>query len=258
MEITKIEEQRLWKLYGVDFAAAATSSAMVSPFIAVVDRAIIENVNGKTPLGKGIVQGFKTIITRPLEFAGSTQFRLVFGLYFGTYLTANVVDTANERLGITGTTAAWYKFIATSVMNMGVCIYKDRTFTRMFGVTTTRALPKFTYLCFAARDSMTVAASFNAPVYFASWLQENYSLDQRDSKVTAQLACPALVQFISTPIHLLGLDLYNRPNATSNQRVGLIRKEYFKSALARVGRIGPAFGIGGVGNTYFRGFRKYI
>lgn len=40
MEITKTEQQRLWKLYGVDFAAAATSSAMVSPFIAVVDRSV--------------------------------------------------------------------------------------------------------------------------------------------------------------------------------------------------------------------------
>ena len=164
----------------------------------------------------------------------------------------------NERLGITGTTASWYKFIATSVMNMGVCIYKDRTFTRMVGVTTTRALPMFTYFCFAARDSMTVAASFNAPAYFGAWLQENYSMDQSNSKITAQLLCPALVQFISTPLHLLGLDLYNRPDATLAQRAGLIRKVYFKSAIARVGRIGPAFGIGGVGNTYFRGFRKYI
>ncbi|KAI9257961.1 hypothetical protein BDA99DRAFT_440901 [Phascolomyces articulosus] len=259
MEIIKKEKQQeLWKLYGVDVAAAATSSAMVSPFIAVVDRSIIENANGKTPLGKGLVQGFRTIFTEPLKFAGSSQFRLVFGLYFSTYITANVMDTTSERMGITGTTAAWYKFIATSVVNMGLCIYKDRSFTRMFGATATRALPMFTYFCFAARDSMTIAASFNAPVYFSAWLQENYEMDPHNSKITAQLVCPASIQFLSTPIHLLGLDLYNRPTATSTQRAGLIRKEYFKSALARIGRIGPAFGIGGVGNAYFRGFRKHV
>ncbi|KAI9497999.1 hypothetical protein BDB00DRAFT_951076 [Zychaea mexicana] len=259
MEISNSEKQRLWALYGVDVAAAATSSAMVSPLIAVVDRAIIENANGKRPLGQGLVQGLRAIFTQPIQFAGSLQFRLVYGLYFSTYITANVMDTTSERMGVKDTTAAWYKFIATSVVNMGICIYKDRSFTRMFGVTATRALPMLTYFCFAARDSLTIAASFNAPVYFAQWLQQKYvSLDRHDARVIAQLVCPASIQFVSTPIHLLGLDMYNRPTASSAQRMGLIRKEYLKSAFARIGRIGPAFGIGGVGNAYFRGFRRYV
>ncbi|KAI8147683.1 hypothetical protein BJV82DRAFT_596513 [Fennellomyces sp. T-0311] len=258
MEIKKTEQQRPWALYGVDVAAAATSSAMVAPFIAVVDRSIIENANGKTPLGQGLVQGFKTVFTQPLKFIRTSQFGLIYGLYFSTYISANVTDTTTERYNVPEGTAAWYKFIATSVVNMGLCIYKDRAFTRMFGVTATRALPTLTYFCFAARDALTIAASFNAPVYFAQWLNREYGVTQHDARVTAQLVCPASVQFLSTPIHLLGLDLYNRPEASVAQRTGLIRREYFKSALARIGRIGPAFGIGGVGNSYFRSFRSNV
>jgi hypothetical protein len=31
-----------------------------------------------------------------------------------------------------------------------------------------------------------------------------------------------------------------------------VRSEYAKSVAARIARIGPAFGLGGVGNTAFR------
>ena len=42
----------------------------------------------------------------------------------------------------------------------------------------------------------------------------------------------------------------NANNAFPNRR--FVKREYLKSTLARICRIGPAFGIGGVGNKYFR------
>jgi hypothetical protein len=66
--------------------------------------------------------------------------------------------------------------------------------------------------------------------------------------MTAQLLSPAAIQFISTnPLHLLGLDLYNQSSNTNHRS-----KEYLKSTMARIGRIGPAFGIGGICNKKFR------
>ncbi|KAI9318453.1 hypothetical protein BX666DRAFT_1928082 [Dichotomocladium elegans] len=257
-------DKKIWSrdkllcLYGIDLAAAASSSVLVSPFIAVVDRAIIENANGKRPLNHGLIQGFRRVFTRPLEFAGTPQFRLIFGLYFSTYITANIMDTTSEHLGVSAGTASWYKFVTTTVVNMGVCIYKDAAFTRMFGVTAVRSLPKLSYILFAARDSLTIAASFTAPSYIAGWLENNHAIEPNKANVSAQLASPALVQFVSTPFHLLGLDLYNRPTVTAADRMGFLRAEYLKSSVARVGKIGPAFGIGGVGNTYFRSFRKTV
>ncbi|CAO3577861.1 unnamed protein product [Absidia cylindrospora] len=115
----------LLKLCGFDLIAAASSSTLVSPFIAVVDRAIIENMNGKRSLGQGLIYGARLVLTRPHKFIASPQFQLVLGLYFSTYATANIVDTTTEYYGVDPKKTSIIKFIATTAANMGLCIYKD-------------------------------------------------------------------------------------------------------------------------------------
>lgn len=168
------------------------------------------------------------------------------------------MDTSCEENDVTLAKSSWYKFIATSSVNMTLCILKDRAFARMFAATTvTRGMPKLSYLAFALRDSLTIAASFNAPRYLAAWLDSlDHGWSPNETSVAAQLFCPASVQIISTPLHLLGLDFFNRPNVSPSQRFSLIRAEYFKSTCARIVRIGPAFSIGGVGNAYLRSHRR--
>ncbi|KAI8086933.1 uncharacterized protein B0P05DRAFT_608139 [Gilbertella persicaria] len=234
-------KDRLLRLYGLDLFAAFSSAAMVSPFIAIVDRSIIENLNGKRQLTDGLKYGLRSFLSNPFQFTVSPQFRIVLGLYFSTYTTANLVETTCENYSVDPVKTSLYKFITTSITNIGLCVYKDKVFARMFGVTASRALPKLSYFLFAARDSLTIAASFTAPPYIASWLQQTASFSQKSSQVAAQLACPAIVQLASTPVHLYALDIYNRPGATIANRTFLIRKEYLKSTLARIGRIGPAF-----------------
>ena len=53
---------------------------------------------------------------------------------------------------------------------------------------------------------------------------------------------------------LHGLDLYNRGVATSEERASFVKQEYVKTTLARMARILPAFGVGGVVNKYIRKF----
>lgn len=56
-------------------------------------------------------------------------------------------------------------------------------------------------------------------------------------------------------MHLLGLDLYNRqpPGGLKWQdRWARVRRDWFVSCLARIGRIVPAYGVGGVVNVRFR------
>ncbi|KAI8047409.1 uncharacterized protein B0P05DRAFT_560746 [Gilbertella persicaria] len=225
-------KDRLLRLYGLDLFAAFSSAAMVSPFIAIVDRSIIENLNGKRQLTDGLKYGLRSFLSNPFQFTVSPQFRIVLGLYFSTYTTANLVETTCENYSVDPVKTSLYKFITTSITNIGLCVYKDKVFARMFG--------------------------FTAPPYIASWLQQTASFSQKSSQVAAQLACPAIVQLASTPVHLYALDIYNRPGATIANRTFLIRKEYLKSTLARIGRIGPAFGIGGVGNTFIRSYRSRI
>jgi hypothetical protein len=50
----------------------------------------------------------------------------------------------------------------------------------------------------------------------------------------------------------MALDLYNSPGAAASARLAFVKKEYLKSVSARVGRIAPAFGFGGIGNTYIK------
>ena len=66
----------------------------------------------------------------------------------------------------------------------------------------------------------------------------------------AQLAIPASIQLISTPIHLLGLDLYNRPQVMpTKERISRVSRDWIGASLLRMCRIIPAFGIGGFTNT---------
>jgi hypothetical protein len=62
----------------------------------------------------------------------------------------------------------------------------------------------------------------------------------------------AAAQVLSTPLHLLGMDLYNRPGATAESRREFAVREYAKTTLARMARVLPAFGAGGVLNKIVR------
>jgi hypothetical protein len=119
-------------------------------------------------------------------------------------------------------------------------------------------VPLPTFALFTVRDCLTIFASFNLPPVFAPRIEKVMG-EQMKSYVSAasvaQFVTPAAIQFVSTPLHLLGLDLYNRPAAAiggPDGRVGQVMKNWAKSAFARIGRIIPAFGVGGVVNTKVR------
>lgn len=64
-----------------------------------------------------------------------------------------------------------------------------------------------------------------------------------------QLLCPLLVQLVVTPLHLLGLDIYNREGIPFGKRALRVWEQYPKTAGMRMIRFLPAYGIGGVVNT---------
>ncbi|CAI2176741.1 8891_t:CDS:2 [Funneliformis geosporum] len=236
----------LGKKLGVDFVAAASAAFAVSPFISIVDRSIIENASGRNKLGVALKSGIINLLTKPHRFVRSRPFLLVFGVYFATYATANSIDTICERLKTDNQTP---KFLGTTIANMTTCIYKDRAFTQMFGTVVPKGLPLASYGMFVTRDALTIAASFNMPGTVATEFQQRgWILDGERAANAAQLLCPAGIQFVSCALHLLGLDYYNRPNVSLASRMGFLYRTYVKTTLTRIVRIGPAFGIGGIGN----------
>ncbi len=196
-----------------------------------------------------MTESLKELCFRPLQFLQRRSYQLVAGVYVSTYVAANLTDTICSRQMAD---SRYPKFVTTSATNIAVGIAKDRAFTRMFGLKPPTQLPAGTYVLFALRDSATIAASFTAPVYMARYMQTNHGYSKEFAMNFSQLTCPVLIQFLSTPPHLLGLDLYNNPHHTTRERFQFMRREYVKSASARMARIFPAFGIGGVLNRKLR------
>ncbi|KAF8464025.1 hypothetical protein BDZ91DRAFT_730579 [Kalaharituber pfeilii] len=258
--------------FAVDAVSAGTAAGLVAPLICIIDRGIIENASGKRPLVESIKSSFGELIRKPHRFVFSRPFGLIYMLYAGTYLTANSIDTicslqsTDPDADIKAVTAGRAKFAATTAVNMSLCLYKDRAFTRLFGTISPRSLPLPTYLLFSARDTLTIFFSFNLPPLLAPLLPR----DQATGMIGAiksvgwggwrpdtvmQIAAPAVCQIFSTPLHLLGLDLYNKSEKVAGGARGRwsrVRKEWLKSAAARMGRIVPAFGFGGVVNAGVR------
>ncbi|CAI7604296.1 unnamed protein product [Penicillium discolor] len=287
---TKDLGQRL----GVDVASAATAGALTCPLITIIDRAIMEKASKGFPIGQTIKSCLRSMVARPSGFFFSTPFILIYTLYTSTYLTANAIDTlrsTTHNQPYNAIDTGLPKFFATTIVNMTICVYKDARFAKMFGASPpsespvrnspintnpvarkyssslraplppstptvpTLQIPKVSYALFCLRDSITIWASFNIPALIAPSVPDFLASSPNMKSSIAQFACPAAMQFVSTPMHLLGLDLYNRQPAGGlhwTERAARIRRDYVPSCFARMGKIVPAYGVGGVVNVRMR------
>jgi hypothetical protein len=221
----------------------------------------MENASGRNTIKASLLGSFRQLLTRPHTVVFSKPIALICMLYGGTYLTANTLDTLTSTVQnkpATLVTSGGTKFAASSTANIGLCLFKDQAFARMFGPGgTPRAVPGPSYFLFTARDCMTIFASFNIPPLLGPVLNSRLSSEVQarvSGQTVAQFLAPAGVQLLSTPMHLLGLDLYNRAgNVSVADRWAMVRKNWAVSAAARICRIVPAFGFGGVVNAKVRG-----
>ncbi|TPR07142.1 Sugar (and other) transporter family protein [Aspergillus niger] len=252
---------RLGARLGVDIASAATAGALTCPVITVIDRAIIEKAAKGVPIRQTITSCFRSMFTKPGSFFLSTPFLLIYTLYTSTYLTANTIDTFTSTVRDKPFSTVFpgtAKFLTTTAVNMGICVYKDARFARIFASchpSGAAKVPKISYGLFCLRDSITIFASFNIPALVAPSIPDSIAATPGMKAALAQFSCPALMQFASTPMHLLGLDLYNRqpPGGLGwRERASRIRRDYIPSCFARMGKIVPAYGVGGVVNVRMR------
>ncbi|KAI9158245.1 membrane protein [Paramyrothecium foliicola] len=255
---------------GSDLVGAASAGFLVAPIISIIDRSIMENASGRNSFANSIRSSLRTLFLRPHAIFLSKPFALIFLLYGGTYLTANAFDTASSTVRnrpANAVSSGTGKFAASSAANVALCVYKDNVFVRLFGPpgVVPRPVTPASYALFALRDCLTIFASFNVPPLLAPHIDSRLSADARkklSGLTVAQFAAPAAVQLFSTPIHLLGLDLYNRPSNTNaagqprvtfGDRCRLIGKNWLVSTSARICRIIPGFGVGAVVNMKVRG-----
>lgn len=229
-------------------------------------RSIMENASGRATLGASVKNSLRSLLLRPHTMLFSRPVALIVMAYGGTYLTANALDTATSTVQnkpaslVTSGTA---KFASSSAANIGLGIYKDQVYARLFGPVgkAVRAVPIPSYALFTVRDCLTIFASFNLPMMLGPRVSAMMSQEwqkQVSGQTLVQFAAPALVQIATTPVHLLGLDLYNRPRCAASglptwgERWAQVYKNWGISVVARLCRIIPAYGIGGVVNSKVR------
>ena len=238
----------------MDTASAILSALSVAPAISIVDKAIVSNASGLQSLSGSIKSSVSHLIRNPLQFVKQRSFLLIWGVYSGTYIAANNIQGYCER---EKRDALYPKLVGSSMVNVTLSVAKDKVFAKLFsaqgaqGVSAPSPMSYKSLGLFAMRDSMTIFASFTLPPILSVELQ-SHGVPKSVADVSSQLFSPCAMQFVSSPLHLVGLDLYNNPNGLNAGRVDFVKKEYFKTSLARIGRILPAFGIGGVLNKDFR------
>eukprot|EP01038_Epipyxis_sp_PR26KG_P005101 gene5101-7110_t len=227
------------------------SALSVSPIITIVDRAITSNASGLEPLLPSLMNGFKQLLFKPATFFKQPSFLLIWGVFSGTYVAGNSIEALCERNGREAFTP---KFAGVSIVNVTLSVLKDKAFATMFSAGPPKLMALPSYFLFGTRGSMTMLATFSLPPVISSKLQKDFDMNQVKADTTAQLLSPISMQILSTPLHLLGLDIYNRSNIPTGgqSRLEFIRNEYLKTTLARISRIFPAYGIGGVINKELR------
>jgi hypothetical protein len=259
-----------------DALAAAGTALCVAPAIAILDQAIVENAAGRKTLQRSLVDSMSSLVRRPQQFARSPAFLLLWGVYGGTYLAVNVATTACDRKNATQEQRHAVKFFGVSSVNIALNVSKDRIFTKLFGGAgggsgepIARSVPLRSIGAFALRDSMTVFATFNLAPALADVLIGDASVMAAAEAATGgsaatsirtavQLLTPVAMQWLSAPLHLIGLNWYNVPTAGNASRLAFVQKEYLLTAVARSSRILPAFGIAPLINAPLREYTHSI
>lgn len=244
-----------WADAAVDVGAAAASAICIAPFIMTVDKAVVEAASGKTSLARALFSGMRQLLTRPHVFFSQPSLWMVAGVYGSTYTAANLIDSACERLldhddENSSKVHGAAKLVGTTTVNMSAGITKDVMFAKMFGAATAAGpMPKATLGLFALRDFFTIGAAFTLPKQLASLFVATGTVEEKYAGETAQLVSPVAMQVVCSPIHLMALNCFNVRHATVGQRIKEVGKVLPPTTLARMLRMAPAYGVGGVMNT---------
>lgn len=215
-------------------------------------------------MGPLLLTNLRPLLRTPHKFLTSRTTRLLFTVYLGTYASANILDSIQMLVpaeAYAPASPAAVKLLGVSAVSTSLTIFKDSCLAQMFGAGAKRSVPSTSYLLFTLRDIVTIHACFVLPPVVASRLddvptivKDALSLNTLEARSRAsQLLLPVLVQSVSTPIHLLALDLYNRQSRLAlSTRLARVRRDLPLAVPTRMLRIIPAFGIGGLINTGMR------
>jgi len=238
-----------------DLLSAVVTTLGVAPFMSVIDKAIVQNANKSHTISSSVRGSLLTICRDPIGFVKSPMFLMMWGVYASTYATANCIRTICERKEDFSKKEKTLVFAGTTAVNSSTSLVKDKMYATMFAAasaTPRPSIPMLSYGCWMARDCMVIGSSFVAPRYVTSGLSDSLGIGEGAAANVAQFFCPVVTQLFAGPVQLLGLDLFNRPKESIVSRANFVKSQFVPVVAARIARIAPAYGIGGIGNTGLR------
>jgi hypothetical protein len=266
-----------------DVAIASGVTFCVAPFLTVVDKAIVESAAGSRTLVQSGLESLQGILRNPSNYFKSPTFLLMWGVYAATYSTANALKTISEHQeyinaahpqGLSSSSSRQTSttnskigvFLGTTLVNSSSSLLKDQAYAKMFGnASTTTVVPRMSYAVWVARDFSVIGSSFILPDLVSGHVANACDMDETTAKSMSQLVLPVATQFVAGPLHYMGLDLYNRDLATKSwpeavvDRSKSLYRGFAPVVMARIARIAPGYGVGGVLNTNLRdGWREYL
>lgn len=144
-----------------EIACAAAASALVSPLVSIIDKCLVQDIAGTSQFVKAVSAATKEMVLTPRTFFSALPFRLTFAVYFGTYAVANLTELAMDKNNIQkDEQRKTIKVAASGVANIGLLLWRDSIFARVYSNSPPRAIPMRTLGLFAARDMSTMYATF--------------------------------------------------------------------------------------------------
>ncbi|KAJ0134766.1 Uncharacterized protein HZ326_22177 [Fusarium oxysporum f. sp. albedinis] len=243
-----------------DTVAAMVASAFVAPSVVLLDRALVEKSSFNQPIIEGLRRHSQNCLKKPVSFIFSRPFGIVWVLYAVTFGTANATETVASRLK--STTIGSLSFIPISLFNVPLGIWKDLKLAQIYSAQPTecakvrqvvKRVSRASMTAFLIRDSATMFGSFTLPTLLASAVPDSVFASPHGKIMATQTTVPILSQIVSTPVHLLGLDYYNRNSgATVVERLSRIRADIMPATVVRCVRVLPTFGFGCLLNRELR------
>ena len=267
-----------------DACSAMCVATAVSVPISIIDYAIISKIAKVTPTISGsVVEGSKILFSTPRTFFLPQDAYSIFKpwtlidptgnpnnhrslvywvcttVYFWTYLTNNATMSYMQANGNDENSIRWSKGLVSGGVNTVLTMWKDTvilmSLPRVPGAKGKPYVPWFSRGLFCVRDVGTCCAAFTLAPYATDYLNDYYKNKSAVSSISnsnlAQICVPAAIQILSTFIHITSI-VYQRnyPSCKVSHVTESIRMDYLGTLCGRICRIIPAFGIGGIGNTY--------
>lgn len=243
-----LPDKRLRLLMG-DLVAAVGAALCATPLAMTVDVAVTKASSGDATVAQALFDGLSSLVTEPLTLIRSPTYKLVLFVALCTYASANLARAVCELyLDIS---PALPVLVCSTGANMMSSIYKDVRIAQILGKSvSSRPFPLSGYVFFLLRDVLANAGGFVFPLLLQPHLPQR--MIGASAETMAQLLVPTMIQVVTSPLHLLGLLMYNSPDFSASQHFAAVAAVYVSVTSSRLIKGFCTYGLGGVSNIKIR------